>query len=97
MADDIAPTLTVRIDADISALEQQLADAARAGSRFSSALAQSFVDVSLKGRGLGDTLRTLGLRLSEIALEHDEGYQQERLLVLFHDQVAFDGDQFQRD
>jgi phage-related minor tail protein len=69
VADDTAPTLTVRIDADISDLEQQLADAAKAGSRFSSALAQSFVDVSLKGRGLGDTLRTLGLRLSEIALK----------------------------
>lgn len=69
MPDDLTPTLTVHIDADTSELQQQLADAAKLGTRLSSALGQSFVDVSLKGKGLGDTLRTLALRLSDIALK----------------------------
>jgi phage-related minor tail protein len=69
MADDLSPTLTVHVDADISELQQQLAEAAKLGTRFSSAMGQAFVDVSLKGKSLGDTLRTLALRLSEIALK----------------------------
>jgi phage-related minor tail protein len=62
-------TWTVVIDADTSALEQQLADAARLGSRFGNTLSQAFVDVSLKGRGLGDVLRSLTLSLSQLALK----------------------------
>jgi phage-related minor tail protein len=69
MPDDLNPTLTVIVDADTRPLEAQLADAAKAGARFSSALSQSFVDLALKGRSFGDVLRSLALRLSEIALK----------------------------
>ncbi|MGE0851149.1 MAG: phage tail tape measure protein [Hyphomicrobiaceae bacterium] len=69
MADDTTPTLTVRIDADISDLRQQLAEAGRLGNRLGSTLSAAFVDVALRGRGLSDVLRTLALRLSEIALK----------------------------
>jgi|RhiMethySRZTD1v2_1073278.scaffolds.fasta_scaffold1095622_2 phage-related minor tail protein len=69
MPDDLAPTLTVTIDADTRPLEAQLAEVSKAGARFSSALSQSFVDLALKGRSFGDVLRSLALRLSEIALK----------------------------
>jgi phage-related minor tail protein len=69
MADETAPTLTVRIDADTTDLQQQLNDAAKLGSKFGNTLSQAFVDVALRGKGLGDVLRSLTLRLSEIALK----------------------------
>jgi phage-related minor tail protein len=69
MADDLTPTLTVTIDADTAPLQAQLADVSRAGARFSSALSQSFVDLAVKGRSFGDVLRSLALKLSEIALK----------------------------
>jgi phage-related minor tail protein len=68
MPDD-APTLTVTIDADTRPLQAQLADVSKAGARFSSALSQSFVDLAIKGRSFGDVLRSLALKLSEIALK----------------------------
>jgi phage-related minor tail protein len=69
MADDLNPTLTVTIDADTRPLQAQLADVSKAGARFSSALSQSFVDLALRGRSFGDVLRSLALRLSELALK----------------------------
>lgn len=71
MADDdlLAPTLTVRVDADTTDLERQLADAAKLGNRFSSAMGQAFSDIALRGRSLGDVLSTLALRLSDLALK----------------------------
>jgi phage-related minor tail protein len=63
------PTLTLVIDADTRPLEAQLNDVARAGNRFSSALSQSFSDLTLKGKGFGDVLRSLALRLADIALK----------------------------
>jgi phage-related minor tail protein len=69
MPDTIEPTLTVHVDADIGDLEQQLNEAARLGRQFGAALSSSFADVALRGKGLGDVLRSLALRLSEIALK----------------------------
>jgi phage-related minor tail protein len=69
MPDDTTPTLTVRIDADTRSLREELAETAKLGTRFGNALSSAFVDVALRGRGLGDVLRTLALRLSEIALK----------------------------
>jgi phage-related minor tail protein len=69
MPDDLTPTLTIAIDADTRPLEAQLAEVSKAGTRFSNALSQSFVDLALKGRSFGDVLRSLALRLSEIALK----------------------------
>ena len=69
MPDDTTPTLTIRIDADTSELREQLNEAAKLGRQFGTALSNSFVDIALKGKGLSDVLRTLALRLSEIALK----------------------------
>jgi len=69
MPDDLAPTLTVTIDADTRPLQAQLAEVSKLGSRFGSALSQSFVDLALKGKSFGDVLRSLALKLSEIALK----------------------------
>ena len=69
MADETAPTLTVTIDADTSALQAQLAECAKLGTRFSSTLGNALVDLALRGKSFGDVLRSLALRLSEIALK----------------------------
>jgi phage-related minor tail protein len=69
MPDDLTPTLTVIIDADTSPLRAQLAEVSKLGDRFGSALSRSFVDLALKGKSFGDVLRSLALRLSEIALK----------------------------
>jgi phage-related minor tail protein len=66
---DTAPTLTVVIDADTAPLQTQLADAARLGARFSNSLGNAFVDIALRGKGLGDVLRSLTLSLSQLALK----------------------------
>ena len=69
MPDDLAPTLTVTIDADTAPLQAQLTDLTKLGSKFGSALSASFVDLALKGKSFGDVLRSLALKLSEIALK----------------------------
>lgn len=69
MPDEPQPTLTVRIDADTRPLQEELVEVARLGRQFGTALSTSFVDIALKGKGLGDVLRTLALRLSEITLK----------------------------
>lgn len=69
MPAETAPTLTIQIDADTTALQEQLAECARLGARFGNALSQSLVDATLRGKGLTDVMRTLALRLSEIALK----------------------------
>jgi len=66
---DTTPTLTFAFNADTSQLKAQLADVTKAGTRFSNALGQSFVDLALKGKSFGDVLRSLALKLSEIALK----------------------------
>jgi phage-related minor tail protein len=69
MPDTDQPTLTVRVNADIGDLQEQLNEAAKLGKQFSTALSSSFVDIALKGKGLSEVLRSLALRLSEIALK----------------------------
>ena len=66
---EFAPTLTVVIDADTAPLQAQLVECTRLGARFGDTLAKSFVDLALRGKSFGDVLRSLGLKLSEIALK----------------------------
>lgn len=67
--DETLTTWTVEIDADTTALEQQLAQSARLGRQFGNALTTAFEGIALRGRSLGDVLRTLGLSLSRMTLQ----------------------------
>jgi phage-related minor tail protein len=69
MPDTDQPTLTVRVDADTRPMQEDLIELAKLGKQFSNALSSSFVDIALKGKSLGDVLRSLALRLSEMALK----------------------------
>lgn len=62
-------TWTVVVDADTSPLERELVSAARFGRQFSSMLGQAFDGIAVKGRGLGDVLRSLALSLSRMAFQ----------------------------
>jgi phage-related minor tail protein len=71
MAEPNAPieTWTVAVNADTSALSTELRRAAGLGRQFSSALVGAFDSIAVKGKNVGDVLRTLALRLSEIVLK----------------------------
>jgi phage-related minor tail protein len=71
MAEPNAPveTWTVAVNADTSALSTELRRAAGLGRQFSSALVGAFDSIAVKGKNVGDVLRTLTLRLSEIVLK----------------------------
>ncbi|MGE0022772.1 MAG: phage tail tape measure protein [Hyphomicrobium sp.] len=62
-------TWTVAIGADTSALASELRHAASLGRQFSNSLVGAFDSIAVKGRNVGDVLRTLALRLSEIVLK----------------------------
>lgn len=71
MAEPNAPVETwiVAVDADTSALSTELRRAAGLGRQFSNALVGAFDSIAIKGRNVGDVLRTLALRLSDIVLK----------------------------
>lgn len=71
MADSNAPieTWTIALDADTSALQSELRNAASLGRQFSNALVGAFDSIAVKGKNVGDVLKTLALRLSEIVLK----------------------------
>lgn len=62
-------TWTVAITGDASALKRELSDAASLGRRFSNSLSGAFRDVAFRGKALGDTLKSLALRLSDLVLK----------------------------
>ena len=59
----------VEITGDATSLKQELGQAARLGRQFSTSLAGAFRDVAFRGKALGDTLKGLTLRLSELVLK----------------------------
>lgn len=71
MAEPNAPVETwiVAVDADTSALSTELRRAAGLGRQFSNALVGAFDSIAIKGRNVGDVLRTLALRLSDVVLK----------------------------
>lgn len=69
MPPDANPGLTFKVQADTHEIEDQLAALSKLSTRFSTTLSQAFVDTTIKGRGLGDTLRTLTVSLSELTLK----------------------------
>jgi phage-related minor tail protein len=62
-------TWTVAIEADTSQLQRDLREAAGLGRQFSSALIGAFEEIAIKGKSVGDVLKSLALRLSDIALK----------------------------
>jgi phage-related minor tail protein len=62
-------TWTVAITADTSELQQELTKAAGYGRQFGRALTSAFEGVALRGKSLGEVLRSLALSLSRMALQ----------------------------
>lgn len=59
----------VSISADTTELRRGLSDAESLGRRFSTALANAFEGIAVKGRSLGDVLRSLTLSLSNMVVK----------------------------
>ncbi len=62
-------TWTVAVTADTSALATEFRKAAGLGRQFSNTLVGAFESIAIKGKNVGDVLRTLALRLSDIVLK----------------------------
>jgi len=67
--DENHETLTFEIEADTSRLQASLRDADQMGMRFSRTLVTAFEDVAVKGRKLDDVIKSVGLKLSQMALK----------------------------
>ena len=66
--DEPVEVWTVAVTADTTSLQRELASAARVGRQFGSALTSAFEGLALRGKDLGEVVRSLGLNLSRIAL-----------------------------
>lgn len=66
---DGGETWTVVIDADTSAFQTEMRSATSLGRQFSSVLSHAFEGIAIKGRGLGDVLKSLALGLSNLVLK----------------------------
>jgi phage-related minor tail protein len=62
-------TWTVAINADTTELQQELAKASGYGRQFGRALTSAFEGIALRGKSLGEVLRSLALSLSRMALQ----------------------------
>lgn len=67
--DDPNEEWVVTVSADTRPLQRSLADAEYLGRRFGSALSTAFEGIALKGKSLGDVLKSLALSLSNIVLK----------------------------
>lgn len=59
----------VRVSADTTPLRRGLADAEYLGRRFGSALSTAFDGIAIRGKSLGDVLKSLALSLSNLVLK----------------------------
>lgn len=59
---------TVKIGADTTALQLELARVNSLGEQFGRSMTRAFEGIALKGKSVGDVLNSLGLRLSQLAL-----------------------------
>lgn len=62
-------TWTVRVEADTTGLQESLKAATGHGRQFSSALVTAFDGVAVKGKGLGDVMKSLALSISDMVLK----------------------------
>ena len=67
--DDEPKSLRFDIDADTSKLRDAPQDVDQIGRRFSRTLMAAFEDVAVRGRKLDDVIKSVGLRLSQLALK----------------------------
>jgi phage-related minor tail protein len=67
--DDPFGTVTVPVNVDTTQAQQAMGELDRLGRRFSSTLSGAFADIAIKGKGLNDVLRSLGLSLSQLVLK----------------------------
>ncbi len=62
-------TWMVEVDADTTKLQTELRAAASLGRQFSNSLINAFEGIAIKGRSVGDVLKGLALRLSDLVLK----------------------------
>lgn len=62
-------SVTVSVDADFSNLERALVDTDRIARGFGRSLSSALEGATVRGRSLGDVLRGLGARLTDLALK----------------------------
>jgi len=67
--DDFEDTYTVEVQADTTGLRKELKSARSLGDSFAKSMTRAFSDLVVKGKDLGETFRSLALRLSELALK----------------------------
>lgn len=60
---------TVQVEADTTALQTELRAAASLGRQFSHSLVSAFDGIAIKGRSVGDVLKSLTARLSDLVLK----------------------------
>lgn len=62
-------TWTIRVEGDTKGLEGELEKAAASGRKFGRAMTSAFADIAIRGKSLSDTIRSLALAMSELALK----------------------------
>lgn len=62
-------TWTIRVEGDTKDLEGELDKAAASGRQFGRAMTSAFADIAIRGKSLSDTIRSLALAMSELALK----------------------------
>lgn len=61
-------SFSVKVNADTSPLRTQLAEGERVAKGFATSLGDAFTSVAVKGKDLGSVVESLGMRLSNMAL-----------------------------
>lgn len=69
MIEDDGEEWVVHVTADTTQFRQGLSEAESLGRRFSSSLINAFEGIAIKGRSLGDVLKSLALSLSSMVLK----------------------------
>lgn len=69
MNDNQLETWSVKVTADTSDLESKLQSTTRTGRQFANTLVSAFGDIAIKGKNVGDVLKSLALNISQLALK----------------------------
>jgi phage-related minor tail protein len=66
---DPSETWTIAVEADTTQVQQEFVKVSNLGRQFSNTLISAFEGIAIKGRSVGDVLKSLALRLSELVLK----------------------------